>query len=77
MKLVKMNNPREGQRVQCSKCFKMIPAKDAIADLDAPANTFYHKECLPLCNICNDTGINPDSVLRNCTDTKCSCQYRS
>ncbi len=47
MKLVKVDNPRVGQRVQCAKCYKMIDADKALADLEAKAGTFYHPECVP------------------------------
>jgi len=52
MRLEPMNDPRPGQRVACAACGKMIDGKEALADLDAPAFTFYHAACVPKVYAC-------------------------
>ena len=47
MRLVWMSDPRPGQKVQCCKCYKMIGADHALADLDGKSHDFYHPHCVP------------------------------
>ena len=46
MKLIPVNNPRPGQTIQRSKCFKMSPADTTMADMDGePFKAFYCDRC--------------------------------
>lgn len=46
MKLTPVNDPREGQTIQCSQCFRMMPADQMLADLDGAAfKAYYCAQC--------------------------------
>jgi len=47
MRLVWMSDPRLGEKVQCCKCYGMIDASEALADMDGKAGDFYHVRCVP------------------------------
>jgi hypothetical protein len=39
--LVLVNDPREGQTIRCSQCYRMMPAETMMADLNGPAFAAY------------------------------------
>lgn len=47
MKLIPVNDPRPGQTIQCSRCFRMMPADQMQADLEGPAfEAYYCRSCV-------------------------------
>ncbi len=48
MRLVAVDHPRPGQRLQCLTCHQMQPAQDMLADLDGEPFKAYH------CRTCTD-----------------------
>lgn len=47
MKLVAIDHPREGQTIQCSRCYQMRPVKEVMADMDGPAfSAYYCRSCV-------------------------------
>jgi hypothetical protein len=44
--LVPVNDPREGQTIRCSQCYRMMLAETMMADLNGPAFAAY------FCPIC-------------------------
>ena len=47
MKLVRVNDPRPGQKLTCVKCGEFVSAERLVADLDGEAYTDYY--CDPGC----------------------------
>ena len=48
MKLLPIQNPRPGQSVQCAGCSAMVPAAQAVADMEGvPFLSYYHPACIP------------------------------